>query len=509
VDIELIVGDGEGRRWHARLAERLAGLPGVTVRVSVVPGRGDRGAELLYRLEGLLYGVAAGHPAERVDVAALPGGPVDGRRADLVVDLTGAQGARAVPVLRLRCNGTSPDDGALAAVLSRENPVLTVDLVADGTERQVVRCPVAVPEPHVAVRAVGPVLGRAVQLVHGIAATVVAGGDVRSLAAVPGNGGEARAAVRRPSPARFATAALAARIANRIRRHLVGAPNWFVGWRRLDGPMAGVPQLGGAPFARIPDDGARFFADPFPIHRDGRDYVFVEEFPYATERGVISVLEILPDGSTTPPRVVLEAETHLSYPFLLEHGDDVYMIPESSRGGRVELWRAVAFPHRWELAAVLIDGVDLADATVVRCAGRWYLFAAPRGEWTSNWDALAVWTAEDLFGPWEPLPSNPVLVDVRAARPGGAVVRAGRQLVRPVQDCTGRYGAALTWAAIDRLDPHGYAQTVQRHDVPPPPLTGLHTYNRSGRIEVVDALGPRSVRTIAMPPAEIPLSTAR
>jgi hypothetical protein len=508
VDIEFVVGDGEARRWHARLAEHLAGLPGVRLWVSVVPGRRDRGADLLYRLESLLYGVPAGHPAERVDAAAFAGRPVDGRPVDLVVDLTGAQGAREVPVLRLRCNGTSADDGALASVLSRESPVLTLDLVTDGAERQVAHCPVAVPEPHVAVRAVGPVLGRAVQMVRSAAAEVVATGDARSVAAhvadLP-----APVAGRRTSPARFATAALAGRIANRIRRHLVGAPNWFVGWRRLDGPLVGVPQLGGAPFVRVPDDGARFFADPFPIHRDGRDYLFVEEFPYATERGVISVLEILPDGSTTPPRVVLETDTHLSYPFLLEHGDDVYMIPESSRSGRVELWRAAAFPHGWELAAVLIDGVDLADATVVRHDGRWYLFAAPRGEWTSNWDALAVWSAEDLFGPWEPLPTNPVLVDVRAARPAGAVVRAGGRLVRPVQDCTGSYGAALGWAAIDRLDPGGFAQTVQRHDMPPPPLTGLHTYNRSDRIEAVDAFGPRSTTAITMRPAETPLSTRR
>ncbi len=506
MDIEFVVGDAGLRRWHSRLAEYLVELPGVALWTTLAPGRPRfRTVDLLYRLEGLIYGVAPGHPAEPVD--AMPGRPMDRGRRDLVVDLSGADGGEAVPVLRLRCNGASVDEGALTSVLAGETPVLTLDLVVDGAPLPVARCQVAVTEPHVAVRAVGTVLGRAVQMVRGAVAEVVATGDARSVAAHV-DGAPPSLACPRASPARFAAAAFAGRVANRIRRHLGRAPNWFVGWRRLGEPVGGVPQLAGAPFTRIPDDGARFFADPFPIRRDGRDYLFVEEFPYATERGLISVLEVLPDGTTTAPRVVLEAESHLSYPFLLVH-DDVYMIPESSRRRRVELWRAVAFPHRWELAAVLIDGVDLADATVVRHEGRWYLFAAPRDEWTSNWDALSLWTAPSLFGPWWPLPRNPVLVDVRAARPGGAVVHAGERLVRPVQDCAARYGAALGWAVIDRLDPNGFAQTVQRRDVPLPPLSGLHTFNRSGRIEALDAFGPRSATAIAMPPAESALSTGR
>ena len=92
------------------------------------------------------------------------------------MDLSGADGGEAVPVLRLRCNGASVDEGALMSVLAGGTPVLTLDLVVDGAPLPVAGCPVAVTEPHIAIRAVGTVLGRAVQMVRDAVAEVVATG---------------------------------------------------------------------------------------------------------------------------------------------------------------------------------------------------------------------------------------------------------------------------------------------------------------------------------------------
>ncbi len=62
-----------------------------------------------------------------------------------------------------------------------------------------------------------------------------------------------------------------------------------------------------------------FLADPFVIARDGKNYVFVEEYPYREGKGVISVLEIDPDGRIGTVQRVLERPYHLSYPFVFEH----------------------------------------------------------------------------------------------------------------------------------------------------------------------------------------------
>ena len=251
-----------------------------------------------------------------------------------------------------------------------------------------------------------------------------------------------------------------------------------------------IPDLAG-PFRRLADDGARFYADPFLWCAGGETLLFVEEFPFATGKGVISLARRGDDGSFGKPEPILEASCHLSYPFVFARDGAMWMIPETSGRRTVELWRAERFPDRWTLHAVLLDDVDLADATICEIGGRLWMFAASREPWTSSWDALSLFSAETLAGPWIAHPDNPVMVDFKAARPAGRILRCGDRLVRPVQDCEGGYGAALGFAAIDAISPGDYRQTILAVARPAPPDSGLHTYDRAGGLEVIDRFGPR------------------
>ena len=104
----------------------------------------------------------------------------------------------------------------------------------------------------------------------------------------------------------------------------------------------------------LPDDGRRYYADPFPLLIDGRLHVFFEDLDLATRHGVISASVLGPDGFS-PPRTVLARPYHLSYPQVFADGDGVYMLPESSGARRLELWRAERVPDRWALDTVLLE----------------------------------------------------------------------------------------------------------------------------------------------------------
>jgi hypothetical protein len=97
----------------------------------------------------------------------------------------------------------------------------------------------------------------------------------------------------------------------------------------------------------LPDDRRRFYADPFPIERDGRLLLFVEDFAHALGYGVISAVEFGGTGPVGVPRPVLDIGSHLSYPFVFEHRGAVWMVPEKRRNGTVDLFRAEMFPDRW------------------------------------------------------------------------------------------------------------------------------------------------------------------
>jgi hypothetical protein len=201
-------------------------------------------------------------------------------------------------------------------------------------------------------------------------------------------------------------------------------------------------------------------------------------------------LEIV-DGVPTEPRPVLERPYHLSYPFVFRRGAEIYMIPETSAVGRIELYRADPFPDRWMFERVLISDVIASDATLVTWNGRDWLFASVAGEGASTWDALGLFYADDLFGEWQPHPLNPVLIDAGAARPGGAMVVQGNRLRRVAQDCRRLYGGGIVLADVDELDPENYAQTVRAALGPPPGsgAAGAHTLNVAAGYEFIDLVG--------------------
>ena len=167
------------------------------------------------------------------------------------------------------------------------------------------------------------------------------------------------------------------------------------------------------------------------------------------------------------------------------------MIPESGTAGTIDLYRAVTFPDTWVKEATLISGIVASDATLFEHRGRWWMLATVRDNGGAFSDALHIWSAADIVGPWVPHRGNPVLVDIAAARPAGHVVLRDGKLIRPFQDCRGGYGAALGLAEITRLDDAGFEQRVETvmHAGPLWPGRRLHTLNRAGRLECIDGSG--------------------
>lgn len=265
--------------------------------------------------------------------------------------------------------------------------------------------------------------------------------------------------------------------------------SWRTGYRFIDGPgIADTLRIDGPSFSMLADDGERFYADPFPIIHEGRCMLFVEEYPHALGRGVISVAELGADGQFGRPRVVLEEAHHLSYPNVFAHDGAVFMIPESGAAQEVVLYRADPFPDRWLREAVLIEGRTFSDATLFVHQGRYWMFGTERFNGGNPSDTMAVYHATSLRGPWLPHPLNPILIDRSGARPGGRIIEKDGKFFLPVQDGAEAYGAGLGLREILVLDTSdirfGPVQPIQ--DAAGKGPASLHTLNRVGRLEVID-----------------------
>ena len=139
----------------------------------------------------------------------------------------------------------------------------------------------------------------------------------------------------------------AARAAYRLCCH---GSHWRVGWRFVE-PGNDVwtrRDLSGTRWNVLADPVDHFYADPFPLTWQGRDYLFFEDLDHKTDKGIISVVAFDEAGRPGPAMPVLEEPWHLSYPFLIERDGEIFMIPESSANRDIALYRAIEFPLKWE-----------------------------------------------------------------------------------------------------------------------------------------------------------------
>ena len=465
------------RRWHRRLGERLAAA-GHRVRYEASGGASGRRH---LALERRMYGVAADWDAGE----PLP--PPASWAPGVTIVLAGPLPAAGL-VVRPEFGGGLGEAALLAAARSGSAPVVAVRGGPPGALRLLACGRPAMEDGHVLARALENLLPRLVTLL----AQAVA--RLNETDSEPPFVPDEDAAPRRVSTAAFLARGLWNKLVRRLGRARGRPDHWRLALRRV----------GEAAYSLLADNPSCFCADPFLFAEAGRLWLFYEEFPYAARKGVIGRLAVAAADHGAPltrdpsaqeegtSRVVLEEGFHLSYPLVLRHDGAVYMLPETSAAGRVQLYRADPFPDRWVPDAVLLEGRRLADATPVLHEGRWWLFATSTDDGGSSWDQLHLFHAADLLGPWRPHAGNPVLIDAASARPAGEMWHEDGVLMRPAQDCRSGYGAGLVVCRVERLDEGGYRQSKVRCIAPPPGLgaIGLHTYNRAAGWEAVDLKQP-------------------
>ncbi len=232
--------------------------------------------------------------------------------------------------------------------------------------------------------------------------------------------------------------------------------------------------------------GGAFLADPFPFQRDGRTFVFAEEFEYALAKGRIVAFE-LADGDRSSPSTAIEEQHHLSYPYIVEDDSKVYCIPESFEAREIALYKALDYPLHWEKTAVLVKDFAGNDSTLLHYNDKWWLFCTDYDVGFAN--ALCVFYADQLRGPWTAHPMNPVKIDVRSACPAGTPFVAGGKLYRPAQDCSKRYGWRVTINRVVTLSEQDFYEE-QASIVEPfadgSYRAGTHTLSSFGANTVVD-----------------------
>ena len=227
----------------------------------------------------------------------------------------------------------------------------------------------------------------------------------------------------------------------------------------------------------VTDVRARFVADPFMIKSDDGFYLFFEVLNDKRDIGEIGYAYSA-DGRTWQYRnIVLRERYHLSYPCVFHWNGQVYMIPECHGSGGVQLYRASAFPERWERVSTIIRGdrahAAIVDPSIIQHGNRWYLFSYGKNR------SLHLFVAETPEGPWSEHPGSPVVTgSPQFARPGGRVIEHDGCIYRYAQDEIPWYGSKVWAFRITELTPTTYHEKAVSGD--PVLQPGNLSWNRDG-----------------------------
>ena len=166
-----------------------------------------------------------------------------------------------------------------------------------------------------------------------------------------------------------------------------------------------------------------FIADPFLFSHKNKTYCFVEEYSYLNKKGFISVYEIFKDKSIYLGKV-LEENFHLSFPFVFNYKNNIYMCPESSQNNDIRLYKCNNFPFDWSLEKVLVNNTCAADTMLFEKDSKWWMFTNvdPLNKRENCSELHIFYSDSPISNNWIAHANNPIFIDSEKSRNGGFII---------------------------------------------------------------------------------------
>ncbi|HCL6754467.1 glucosamine inositolphosphorylceramide transferase family protein [Citrobacter freundii] len=227
-----------------------------------------------------------------------------------------------------------------------------------------------------------------------------------------------------------------------------------------------------------------FQADPFLIEKDDKLYVFYEAFSFRNSKGTLRC-RILDRELTEIDDVKLEGfddlRCHLSFPFLININNQLFMIPESSERKEVLLFQSVEFPARWKKIKVLLSDTEVTDNIFLSINETCYLLS------TTMDNKIIIHSAEHLHGQWQRI--TPTLkVSNHHHRGAGTPYHVDNKMYFLTQECTPEtYGKSIYIKELVTLNDINFDENlIEQINSSINHSDGVHTLNFSNNYIAYD-----------------------
>lgn len=236
-----------------------------------------------------------------------------------------------------------------------------------------------------------------------------------------------------------------------------------------------------------------YFADPFAYEEEGGLRILMEELDYKVVKGYISGINVKKKEEWdigTFNQAMMKFPCHMSYPFILEHENEVYCVPETSEAKEASIYQLNKSSKEWKKVKTLIKDFHAVDSSIVKYGDYWWLFCTKSfSTIQSHNNELHIFYAADLFGEWKPHCLNPVKIDIRSSRPAGTPFIHEAMLYRPAQDCSRTYGGRIVLNRIKTLTISQFEEESVCFVEPQSDSLyrdGVHTLSSVGGVTLID-----------------------
>lgn len=236
----------------------------------------------------------------------------------------------------------------------------------------------------------------------------------------------------------------------------------------------------------------RWFADPFILDvTDNEISVLVEEWYDPINRGRISKLII--DKKTFDLKeiiVLLELDSHLSFPAIRRTRDSIFIYPENSSTGKLAEYKYIPETEKLEFSNILINE-PLTDAIQTDIFGDQLLFSTSLPD--ANGKDLYIYQLEKKTGTYHEV--SQYHYNENLSRSAGNFFKYGKKIYRPSQVCIKSYGDAVSIQEVEYYNGQFKEEEIRRIYSPHSDLDlGFHTFNIYKDVIVIDAVGYRHAK---------------
>ncbi len=241
-------------------------------------------------------------------------------------------------------------------------------------------------------------------------------------------------------------------------------------------------------FVKNPYYKDRWFADPFILDVDDNNiFLLVEDFFYSDRKGRISELTIDRHSyQIVDVHIILELDSHLSFPAIFRDKGHVYIYPENSKAGGLWLYEYNPQTDECKMIEKLSDQ-PFTDAIVTNLFGKKQIFSTK--EPNPNKNVLDVYDWDEEKKSFEQ--SESITFEENIARNAGDVFWCGNSVFRPAQECNAIYGHSVSIQQIEYRNRIISFKEVRRITPTCKKYIGQHTINSFNNCVVTDFRGFR------------------